>query len=76
MPLSVAVMKTATPQSGSNKYGLGIFYVDRLGYGHNGAVSGYLSQMLFYLLLLCHDHCLLQCVGCASPQPDQFALKC
>jgi D-alanyl-D-alanine carboxypeptidase len=44
---SVAVMKTATPQSGSNKYGLGIFYVDRLGYGHNGAVSGYLSQMLY-----------------------------
>jgi D-alanyl-D-alanine carboxypeptidase len=44
---SVAVMKTATPQSGSNKYGLGIFCVDRLGYGHNGAVSGYLSQMLY-----------------------------
>jgi len=44
---SVQAMKTATPQSGSNNYGLGIFYTAGLGYGHNGAVSGYLSQMLY-----------------------------
>lgn len=44
---SVAQMKTATPQSGTTRYGLGIFFTDKLGYGHNGAVSGYLSQMLY-----------------------------
>jgi D-alanyl-D-alanine carboxypeptidase len=45
--VSVQAMKTATPQSGTNNYGLGIFYTAGLGYGHNGAVSGYLSQMLY-----------------------------
>ena len=45
--VSVQAMKTATPQSGTSNYGLGIFYTAGLGYGHNGAVSGYLSQMLY-----------------------------
>jgi D-alanyl-D-alanine carboxypeptidase len=44
---SVAAMETATTQSGTSKYGLGLFYVPGLGYGHNGAHQGYLSLMLY-----------------------------
>jgi D-alanyl-D-alanine carboxypeptidase len=43
---SVEAMKTMTPQSGT-KYGLGIFYISSLGYGHNGAHNGYLSLMVY-----------------------------
>jgi len=43
---SVEKMKTRTPQSGNN-YGLGIFYANGLGYGHNGAHAGYLSLMVY-----------------------------
>lgn len=43
---SVEAMKTMTPQSGT-KYGLGIFYISGLGYGHNGAHNGYLSLMVY-----------------------------
>ena len=42
---SVAEMKTATPQSGTANYGLGIGYIPGLGYGHAGAHAGYLSLM-------------------------------
>jgi D-alanyl-D-alanine carboxypeptidase len=43
---SVEAMKTMTPQSG-NIYGLGIFYVSGLGYGHNGVRPGYMSLMVY-----------------------------
>ena len=43
---SVEAMKTMTPQS-NTKYGLGIFYIGGLGYGHNGAHNGYLSLMVY-----------------------------
>lgn len=43
---SVQAMETLSPQSGG-KYGLGIFYAPGLGYGHNGAQEGYLSQMTY-----------------------------
>lgn len=44
---SVAEMKTATPQSGQNYYGLGISYKSGIGYGHEGAHAGYLSLMMY-----------------------------
>lgn len=43
---SVDAMKTLTSQSGGN-YGLGIFYINGLGYGHNGAHPGYMSLMVY-----------------------------
>jgi D-alanyl-D-alanine carboxypeptidase len=43
---SVETMKRMTPQSG-NIYGLGIFYVNGLGYGHNGVRPGYMSLMMY-----------------------------
>jgi D-alanyl-D-alanine carboxypeptidase len=43
---SVETMKIMSPQSGTN-YGLGIFYISGLGYGHNGAHNGYLSLMVY-----------------------------
>ena len=43
---SVAAMMTTTPQS-NNTYGLGIEYFGSLGYGHNGAHEGYLSNMAY-----------------------------
>jgi len=43
---SIESMKTLTMESGNN-YGLGIFYVNGLGYGHNGAHEGYLSLMVY-----------------------------
>lgn len=46
-PDSVVEMKTATTQSGSSHYGLGILHADGLGYGHNGAHEGYLSLMMY-----------------------------
>jgi D-alanyl-D-alanine carboxypeptidase len=44
---SVEAMKAVTPQSGSSNYGLGISYATGLGYGHNGALGGYLSEMRY-----------------------------
>jgi D-alanyl-D-alanine carboxypeptidase len=43
---SVNAMMTLTPQS-INSYGLGISYVNGLGYGHTGAHQGYLSLMVY-----------------------------
>lgn len=46
---SVSVMETLTSQSiaRGNKYGLGLSYVDGLGYGHTGAHVGYLSVIAY-----------------------------
>ncbi len=44
---SVSAMMTPTPQSGGSNYGLGLFYLSGLGYGHNGAHQGYLSLMMY-----------------------------
>lgn len=44
---SVQAMMTQTPQSGDSRYGLGIFCVNKLGYGHNGAHMGYISLMMY-----------------------------
>ncbi|MGA3175290.1 MAG: serine hydrolase domain-containing protein [Syntrophorhabdales bacterium] len=43
--VSVDAMKTVTPPSRS--YGLGIINMGSLGYGHNGAGNGYLSNMAY-----------------------------
>jgi D-alanyl-D-alanine carboxypeptidase len=42
---SVAAMETVTPPSKS--YGLGIVNMGSLGYGHNGAGNGYVSNMAY-----------------------------
>jgi len=43
---SVELMKNTV--SDSNKtYALGCFYIEDLGYGHNGCIKGYLSYMLY-----------------------------
>ena len=45
-PKSVELMKNTV--SDSNKtYALGCFYIKDLGYGHNGCIKGYLSNMLY-----------------------------
>jgi D-alanyl-D-alanine carboxypeptidase len=43
---SVAAMMTMTAES-KNAYGLGMVYFGSLGYGHNGAHEGYLSNMAY-----------------------------
>ncbi len=45
-PASVELMKTSTSTADPN-YGLGCFYVENLGYGHNGARVGNLSFMFY-----------------------------
>ncbi|OPY86913.1 MAG: D-alanyl-D-alanine carboxypeptidase precursor [Syntrophaceae bacterium PtaU1.Bin231] len=46
---TVSAMETLTPQSVAkgSKYGLGLSYMDGLGYGHTGAHEGYLSLMAY-----------------------------
>jgi D-alanyl-D-alanine carboxypeptidase len=46
---SVGEMMTTTPQShaAGSDYGLGLFPLPGLGYGHNGAFVGYLSLMMY-----------------------------
>lgn len=43
---TIGIMKTASPQSGTQNYGCGIHYTEGLGYGHTGATIGYLSVMM------------------------------
>ena len=43
---SIELMKKTV--SDSNKtYALGCFYIEDLGYGHNGCIKGYLSYMMY-----------------------------
>ena len=72
---SVTEMKTATPQSGSNQYGLGIFYSAGLGYGHNGAVSGYLSNMMYDPISDVTTIVYFNVWDVAHMSPDEFALN-
>lgn len=45
-PASIELMKHSV--SDSNKtYALGCFFIEDLGYGHNGCIKGYLSNMLY-----------------------------
>ncbi|MEO6695690.1 MAG: serine hydrolase domain-containing protein [Ignavibacteria bacterium] len=43
---SVELMKNTVSEH-NKTYGLGCFYVENLGYGHNGNIKGYLSQMFY-----------------------------
>lgn len=43
----VRMLMDARPLSGSSGYGLGTEYIKGLGYGHSGAVQGYLSRMVY-----------------------------
>jgi len=45
-PASVELMKSTVSEH-NKTYGLGCFYVENLGYGHNGNIKGNLSQMLY-----------------------------
>jgi D-alanyl-D-alanine carboxypeptidase len=45
-PASVELMKNTVSEH-NKTYGLGCFYVENLGYGHNGNIKGNLSQMLY-----------------------------
>jgi len=44
---SVSLMMDVIPINDTDGYGLGCQYVESLGYGHSGAVRGYLSTMIY-----------------------------
>ncbi len=49
-PAAVELMKNSVgpaTKPENNNYALGCFHLDRLGYGHNGATTGYLSLMVY-----------------------------
>lgn len=45
-PESVEMMKNSVSDSNKN-YALGCFHIEDLGYGHNGCIKGYLSNMFY-----------------------------
>ncbi|MFH2120311.1 MAG: serine hydrolase domain-containing protein [Pseudomonadota bacterium] len=45
---TVEMMKSGMPSTGDSKYGLGISYTPKLGYGHSGAHAGYLTHMFYH----------------------------
>ncbi|MEO8665447.1 MAG: serine hydrolase domain-containing protein [Ignavibacteria bacterium] len=45
-PASIELMKNTVSEQ-NKTYGLGCFYTENLGYGHNGNIKGYLSQMFY-----------------------------
>ncbi len=45
-PASVELMQKSVSEH-NKTYGLGCFYIEDLGYGHNGCIKGYLSNMLY-----------------------------